>query len=138
MKTSHDFKSAFKEMFADAPKTGDYYTELLKLGVTEEIYQLMTEQSITKSDLAGKMGCSPAYITKVLNGTANLTLYSLAHIVYNLNAKWCCKAVPLDVEVDFEWHPKDKGASFRDAGNYKILHFPDNPAPSLERIASNS
>jgi len=74
-----------------------YWTESLKLEFAEELSRLMDERGLTKTDLATKLGCSRAYITKVFNTTFNPTLETLAKIALAFDARVELKLVPLDV-----------------------------------------
>jgi transcriptional regulator with XRE-family HTH domain len=71
-----------------------YWTEYLKLEFTEELSRLMDERGLTKTDLATKLGCSRAYITKVFNTTFNPTLETLAKIALVFDARVELKLVP--------------------------------------------
>ncbi len=51
---------------------------------TEGMCLLMEQQGISKSDLAKRMGVSPAYITKVLRGANNFTLRKLSDAFFDL------------------------------------------------------
>ncbi|MBN2466395.1 helix-turn-helix transcriptional regulator [candidate division WOR-3 bacterium] len=71
-----------------------YWTEYLKLEFAEELSRLMDESGLTKTDLATKLGCSRAYITKVFNTTFNPTLETLAKIALVFDARVELKLVP--------------------------------------------
>lgn len=58
--------------------------ERLILDVTESICDTMELQSVTRSDLAKRMSTSQPYITKLLRGTQNLTLRTLADVAFVL------------------------------------------------------
>ena len=73
-----------------------YWTEYLKLEFAEELSRLMDERGLTKTDLATKLGCSRAYITKVFNTTFNPTLETLAKIALAFDARVELKLVPRD------------------------------------------
>ncbi|MDP2806509.1 MAG: helix-turn-helix transcriptional regulator [bacterium] len=99
--TKQEAEKVFAQKFDSLHKKPEYYAELLKIEVTEAIYSLMAAKDISKADLARKLGCKPPYITKLLRGTANITLDSLAKIAYMLDAK---------IETRFE--PLSKGYGF--------------------------
>ena len=73
-----------------------YWTEYLKLESAEELSRLMDDRGLTKTDLATKLGCSRAYITKVFNTTFNPTLDTLAKIALAFDARVELKLVPRD------------------------------------------
>lgn len=58
--------------------------EDLIVAVTEQIWDLMEEKSISKADLAKKMEKSRAFLTQVLSGSRNMTLRTLADIAFAL------------------------------------------------------
>lgn len=81
-------KSWLEEEIETLKNDRAYQLEQLKLSVTEEILKVMEDKSINRKQLAEMLGCSQAYITKLLNGTQNLTLENLFRIAdvldYNL------------------------------------------------------
>lgn len=101
IKSKQDIKNAFLEKFKTLQKRPEYYAELLKIEVTEAIYSIMEAKKIKKAELARKLGCKPPYITKLLSGSANITLDSLAKIAFILDAKIETRLVPLSEEYDF-------------------------------------
>lgn len=54
--------------------------EAFVLNVTEEIWRVMQEKGLLKADLARLLGSSKAHVTQLLNGSRNMTLYTLAEI----------------------------------------------------------
>jgi transcriptional regulator with XRE-family HTH domain len=62
-----------------------YQVEGIKGEIAEQICQAMEHQQINKGELARRVGKSPAYINKVLRGSANFTLESLARIARALS-----------------------------------------------------
>ena len=58
--------------------------EGLILNVTEMICQLMEQTSITKKQLAQKMGTNQSHITQLLNGTREISLRTLSDILFYL------------------------------------------------------
>jgi DNA-binding phage protein len=49
----------------------------MKLDFTEDLLGYMLELGMSKADLAEKMGCSRAYMTKVLAGDTNMTIETM-------------------------------------------------------------
>ncbi|MBI5284266.1 MAG: helix-turn-helix transcriptional regulator [Chloroflexi bacterium] len=64
------------------------------LGVTEDIVRRMIEQKVRRSDLAGRLGTSRAYVTKLLDGQENMTLRTLVRVANALDMKVTTKLVP--------------------------------------------
>jgi len=77
------FNSLIKEFEGDL----DYEFEGVILDVTEQIVKLMKTHNINRKKLADKLGCSTAYITKLLRGNQNLTLKKLLEVSLALNSK---------------------------------------------------
>jgi transcriptional regulator with XRE-family HTH domain len=65
----------------------EYRAEVLKLGFAEQVWKLMEQQNLSRAELARRLGTSRAYVTKVLQTTANLTLASMAKIALALHAQ---------------------------------------------------
>lgn len=51
--------------------------EYCKLEAVEELLQFMKREGINRSELAGRMGVPPSRITKMLDGSENLTIATL-------------------------------------------------------------
>lgn len=60
--------------------------ERVLLEATEAICRLMRASNVTKSDLAERLGRSPAFVTKLLRGNNNFTLRTLADVFGALEA----------------------------------------------------
>ncbi|MFA5107877.1 MAG: helix-turn-helix transcriptional regulator [Patescibacteria group bacterium] len=89
----------FTKAHAEAQKHLAYYEEGLFIDVAARVIDAMEARGVTRSDLARRMEVSPAYITKVLRGHANLSLESLAKLAFALNLKWECILVPKAAQV---------------------------------------
>lgn len=57
-----------------------FLVEYMKATITSDILSVMERESITVSELAGRLGKSRQYVSRVLNETANFTLDSVARI----------------------------------------------------------
>lgn len=69
--------------------------------VSNQIYDLMARNNITKAALAERMGTSKAFITKVLRGDANMTFKTLTKLLLCLKAKPVTKIV--EDKEQFQW-----------------------------------
>ncbi|ACD97194.1 helix-turn-helix domain-containing protein [Trichlorobacter lovleyi] len=58
-------------------QSNEFWAEMAKLEFVTSLNKAMTEKGVSKSDLARRIGKSPAYITKVMSGDANLTIESM-------------------------------------------------------------
>ena len=61
--------------------------EDLILSVTSRIYELMREKKVKKADLATALGVSPARVSQMLSGQANITLRTLANVYFVLQRR---------------------------------------------------
>ena len=64
---------------------GDAYKRLLRqerliLEVTESLARAVKEERITRTELARRLGQTPTYVAKALDGRRNLTLRTIADI----------------------------------------------------------
>jgi transcriptional regulator with XRE-family HTH domain len=50
------------------------------LGATELIFELMEKASVTKAELARRVGRTRGYLTQLLDGNRNMTLRTLAEL----------------------------------------------------------
>jgi len=58
----------------------DFWAESAKLDFAVAMERMMGKSNLTKSDLARRIGSSPAYITKVLRGDSNLTIHTMVKL----------------------------------------------------------
>lgn len=69
-----------KERFEKLKDDAGYRLEGVIYDFTEQICNLMEKQKITRTELAKRLGVSPPFITKLLNGNPNLTLKTMMNI----------------------------------------------------------
>lgn len=63
-----------------------YWITLARMGFEEDLARLMGKKDVSRSDLARKVGVSPQFITKILNGTNNYTLATMAKLARGIGA----------------------------------------------------
>jgi transcriptional regulator with XRE-family HTH domain len=68
--------------------------EALVAEAAETIARLMAEQNVSKADLARRLKKSRAWVTQLLSGKANMTVRTLAEVVYALDAELKLHAQP--------------------------------------------
>lgn len=68
--------------------------EALVAESSEVIARLMAEQNVSKADLARRLNKSRAWVTQLLSGKANMTVRTLAEVVYALDAEVKLHAQP--------------------------------------------
>lgn len=64
-------------MIKEDIKTNEFWSGVAKLEFSIFLNKTMKEKGISKSELARIIGKTPAYITKVMSGDANLTIESM-------------------------------------------------------------
>lgn len=64
-----------------------FLTEDFILELNEQICEWMEKQNISRSELARRLGKSRAYVTRMLNGSHNLTVGTLVKVAHALGAK---------------------------------------------------
>ncbi len=83
----------FKEVMNRIKEAPEFRVEQVKFEITEEICKQMKANSITRTELAEKLGSSKAYVTKMLRGSSNFTLETLVNIAAalgcELNVRMC-------------------------------------------------
>ncbi|MFA7160041.1 MAG: helix-turn-helix transcriptional regulator, partial [Kiritimatiellia bacterium] len=89
----------FAEALEHAKTRLAYYEEGLFVEVAARIVDAMESRGLSRSALARKLNVSPAYITKILRGHANLSLESLAKLAFALDLKWECILIPKKAKV---------------------------------------
>ena len=73
-------KKSFKELFDQAKGRDTYWVASLILDFTEGLHKIMESNGVSRSELARRLGVSPAYVTKVLRGNVNFTLDSMVRL----------------------------------------------------------
>lgn len=77
----------FSELFQEAEKHEDYWLAGAILTFTENVVREMERQGITRTELAQRLGTTPAYVTKLLRGKVNFTLATMLRLARALGAE---------------------------------------------------
>jgi transcriptional regulator with XRE-family HTH domain len=88
MKTQHDVLTEdpeFRRLLS---------IEALVAETAEVIAELMVRQNVSKADLARRLDKSRAWVTQLLSGKTNMTIRTLAEVVYTLDAEVKVHAQP--------------------------------------------
>jgi transcriptional regulator with XRE-family HTH domain len=80
MTTKHD------ELMLDPEFRKLYAVEGLIADTAELIWQLLVRRNMKQADLARLLNKTPAFVSQLLNGKANMTVRTLAEVVYALGA----------------------------------------------------
>jgi len=75
---SKDFSNADEKAYA---------REDLVFNVTEDLLLILEDLSLSKADLARRLGKSKSYVTQILSGSRNMTLGSFSDICFALGFK---------------------------------------------------
>lgn len=78
---------SFKELYKQSYNSPVFLSEQLKLNFLAEVKRKMDEQGVTKSALAKRIDSSPAYISKLFGGPANISAETMAKLAHALDAK---------------------------------------------------
>ena len=80
-----DHKSIYQERLKNPRIIKLRAEERLILEITEKIIELMHEKNITKAELAERLCKSKKFVTKLLNGSINFTVRTIADIFHVLD-----------------------------------------------------
>lgn len=116
-----------KETLAKHEDTFDFKLEGLILDITEDVCKAMEEKGIDRAELADKLGVSRAFISKLLNGTPNLTIKTLMKIADALGRELSVKMPPAgfitpNLYVSIERSIKYKPAMTEDVAPWKFAN----------------
>jgi transcriptional regulator with XRE-family HTH domain len=75
--------------------------EWLILEITEHIANLMEKKGVRKKELAERLGRSKGYITQLLDGRTNMTLRTVADVMWALDSSLKVDVSPLAFESSF-------------------------------------
>ncbi|MEM7483196.1 MAG: helix-turn-helix transcriptional regulator [Acidobacteriota bacterium] len=65
----------------------EYWMSLARMGFEDDLHRLLSDQDISQAELADAIDTTPAYISKVLNGSsANFTIRTMAKLAQALDA----------------------------------------------------
>lgn len=78
----------------DAREAIDFAVEELRAEIQYGILKAMNEEGLSQAKLARMVGCTPAAISQFLDDNANLTIESIAKLLFALGRK-CAVSFPL-------------------------------------------
>ncbi len=85
-----DSMKTFSDLRAEAEADEGYWAERAALSFLAQLTELMQSEHVTKAELAGRLGTSKAYLSKVFNGSPNFTVATMVRLA---------RAVGGDVEI---------------------------------------
>ena len=74
----------FSDMCDEAARHPDYWAELAMLSFSEDVLEAMQAKSVTRAQLARRLGTSPGHVTRLLSGSGNLTLATMSRMAFAL------------------------------------------------------
>jgi transcriptional regulator with XRE-family HTH domain len=77
---------AFPDLFRQAEQHDDFWVAGAILEFTEGVVREMERQGMTRTELAQRLGATPAYVTKILRGKVNFTLATMVRLARALDA----------------------------------------------------
>ena len=77
----------YRKFIREAEAKPEYAAAAVVYDFTEDIWNLMEAQGLSRSELAARLGASPAYVTKILRGNANFTLVSMVKLASALGGE---------------------------------------------------
>jgi len=78
---------SFSELYEEAERHEEYWIAGAILEFTESLVQEMQRQGLTRTELAKRLGVTPAYVTKLLRGQANFTLATMVRLARALRSE---------------------------------------------------
>lgn len=90
-------KKTFKNLISKARERDSYWIGKAISDFTEDLCKLMESRNISKTELARRIGSSPAYVTKVLRGNTNFTVESMVRLVRALDGQLCIRVEQIEV-----------------------------------------
>lgn len=87
-------KTILEEFASDPVRRRLFEREALALQASEMILELMEKEGVNKKELAKRIGVSKAHVTQVLSGSRNMTVHTLADLVFALGRRVELTSVP--------------------------------------------
>lgn len=78
---------SFQSLLKKARSGVAFWVSRAKEKFAEDIFAMMEDEGISKSELASRLGKSPAYVTKILRGQSNFTIESMVVLARTLDAE---------------------------------------------------
>ena len=84
----------FSDMYDEAARHPDYWAELAMLSFSEDVLEAMQAKSVTRAELARRLGTSPGHVTRLLSGSGNLTLATMSRMAFALGLELHTSLLP--------------------------------------------
>ncbi len=109
----------------------DFWIDMARVGFEDDLHRLMTSAGIHRTDLAEAAGVSPAFVSKVLNGSTNYTLKTMAKLARAVGGVLQVRLTAEDAEVVRVVSPET--AAWLDDRGFSTARF-EQEAASAEGI----
>ncbi|MDD2902869.1 MAG: helix-turn-helix transcriptional regulator [Syntrophales bacterium] len=96
---------SFAKLVKQAKKREAYWLADAVYTFTEELHNLAENANISRSELARRLGVSPAYITKLFRGNANFTIETMVRLARAVGARLHLHIAPEEKEVCWLYAP---------------------------------
>ncbi len=83
-------QSLYARLKQERDRDPEYRSYGLELSFIEQVLEVMEKNNVSKAELARRLDTSRAYVTRLLDGTANVTLLTIAKV---------CIALQVDMEL---------------------------------------
>lgn len=112
-------KDSFAALYEEMEASPKYQAEKLSIGFLSDVNQYMGENGISKAELARRAGFSPAYVTKLFNGSANISVETMAKLSLALNCHIHLHLACKDARVRwFDVHQPQRKTNWANAGRF--------------------
>lgn len=126
-------KDRFQALIDKYKDDPEYIAEGMLLEISEQFLGAMESQGINRSQLAEKLGCSNAYVTKLFNGSENLTIKKAVQIANVLGAMLDIAVVPNEYDVKRYYTYSSKKIDL--SNKTKGINFTNNYEPNFSVAA---
>lgn len=77
----------------------EFQAEELRIDIIEQVLKMMENENVTRAELSRRLACSNAYISKLRNGSENLTVLKLTQIANVFHSKIDITFIPKRVTL---------------------------------------
>ncbi len=115
--------SKYRRVIAVSFSRLDFMREIPMNEFAIELGRRMKARGVTRADLARRLGTSQAYVTKVLGGTTNFTIETMAKLAMALDGTLHLHIS--DSHVTTRWADDDQEANSAFSTTYSLPHSTD-------------
>lgn len=86
--------TTFQKLYSSIDNTPEYVAAGLQIDVAVSVDSIMKKRDMSNADLAAKLECSRAYVTKILRGDSNFSILPLSKLACALHSDLKIQMVP--------------------------------------------